>query len=144
MRIIVQKSLKASVTINDKVINSINHGLVLLVGFTVGDNEEKIKWMVNKIANLRIFDDQNGIMNLSIKDVGGEILAISQFTLYGDVTNGNRPSYIKALKNTEANVLYEEFLNLMNQEIPTKPGKFGANMMVSLINDGPTTIILER
>jgi D-aminoacyl-tRNA deacylase len=144
MKVVVQKSLEASVAVNNQIINHINHGLVLLVGFTTGDTDDKIKWMVNKIINLRIFDDSNGVMNLNINEVGGEILAISQFTLYGDASKGNRPSYIKALKNVEAKKLYDRFLELMNQKIITKPGIFGANMAVSLINEGPTTIILER
>lgn len=144
MRVVVQKCLKASVTIDNKVYNEINNGYMLLVAFTQGDDAIKINWMINKITHLRIFEDVNNVMNLSILDVKGEILSISQFTLYGDATNGNRPSYTKALNGTEAIHLYEEFNNKMNSYIPTKTGIFGADMKVELINNGPTTIILEK
>ena len=144
MRVVVQKCLKASVTIDNKVYNEINNGYMLLVAFTQGDDASKIDWMINKITHLRIFEDVNNVMNLSILDVKGEILSISQFTLYGDATNGNRPSYTKALNGTEAIHLYEEFNNKMNSYVPTKTGIFGADMKVELINNGPTTIILEK
>lgn len=144
MRVVVQKCLRASVTIDNKVYNEINNGYMLLVAFTQGDDASKINWMINKITHLRIFEDVNNVMNLSILDVKGEILSISQFTLYGDATNGNRPSYTKALNGTEAIHLYEEFNNKMNSYIPTKTGIFGADMKVELINNGPTTIILEK
>lgn len=144
MRVVVQKCLTASVTINNKLYNKIAKGYMLLVGFTAGDNSKVIDWMVNKISNLRIFEDNQGIMNLSIKDIHGEILSISQFTLYGDALNGNRPSYIKALNGREAIILYQEFNSKMNKLIPTKTGIFGADMKVNLINDGPTTIILDK
>lgn len=144
MRVVVQKCLKASVTIDNKVYNEINNGYMLLVAFTQGDDASKIDWMINKITHLRIFEDVNNVMNLSILDAKGEILSISQFTLYGDATNGNRPSYTKALNGTEAIYLYEEFNNKMNSYVPTKTGIFGADMKVELINNGPTTIILEK
>jgi D-tyrosyl-tRNA(Tyr) deacylase len=144
MRVVVQKCLRASVTIDNKIYNKINNGYMLLVAFTQGDDASKINWMINKITHLRIFEDVNNVMNLSILDVKGEILSISQFTLYGDATNGNRPSYTKALNGTEAIHLYEEFNNKMNSYIPTKTGIFGADMKVELINNGPTTIILEK
>ena len=144
MRVVVQKCLKASVTIDTKIYNEIEKGYMLLVAFTQEDNSNKIDWMVNKITNLRIFEDQNNVMNLSILDVKGEVLSISQFTLYGDATNGNRPSYSKALNGAEAINLYEEFNNKLNKLVPTKTGIFGSNMKVELINNGPTTIILEK
>ena len=144
MRVVVQKVNSASVSINNNVYNSIDKGLLLLVGFTLGDDINNIKWMVNKILNLRIFEDENGIMNLSVKDVKGSILSISQFTLYGDASKGNRPSYINALNGELAKPLYLEFNKLLNNEIETKDGIFGEDMKISLVNDGPTTILLEK
>ena len=144
MKVVIQKCLKASVTIDNKIYNEIDKGYMLLVAFTQGDNSSNIDWMINKITHLRVFEDQNNVMNLSILDVKGEILSISQFTLYGDATNGNRPSYTKALNGMEAIHLYEEFNNKINELVPTKTGVFGADMKVELINNGPTTIILEK
>lgn len=144
MRVIVQKSLKASVSIDGKIYNEIPRGLVLLVGFTEGDSFDQITYMAKKVANLRIFEDENNVMNKSILDVGGEILSISQFTLYGDASKGNRPSYIKALNGELATTLYDEFNNELNRCVPVKTGIFGEDMKVSLINDGPCTIILEK
>jgi D-tyrosyl-tRNA(Tyr) deacylase len=144
MRVVVQKCLSASVKVNNNTINEIGKGLMLLVAFTDNDNEKNIDWMVNKIVHLRIFEDDKGVMNLSLLDVKGSILSISQFTLYGDATNGNRPSYKKALNGNEAINLYELFNNKLNNYALTKPGVFGADMKVSLINDGPTTILLEK
>ena len=143
MKVVVQRSKKSSVSVDGKLVSSIDKGLVLLVGFTLGDTEEKLANMARKIANLRIFDDEAGIMNKSILDVGGSILSISQFTLYGDATKGNRPSYIKAMKGDEAIVLYEKFNNELNKYVETLPGVFGADMEVSITNSGPVTIILE-
>ena len=143
MRVVVQRSKKSSVVVNKKVVNEINSGMVLLVSFTQGDAEDNILKMVKKIANLRIFDDENGVMNRSILDVGGEILSISQFTLYADATKGNRPSYIKALNGSEAIKLYEKFNEEMNKLVITKPGVFGAEMTLNITNDGPITILLE-
>lgn len=143
MKVVVQRSKKSSVSVDDKLVSSIDKGLVLLVGFTEGDTEEKLVNMARKIANLRIFDDEAGIMNKSILDVGGSILSISQFTLYGDATKGNRPSYIKAMKGDEAIVLYEKFNAELNKYVETLPGVFGADMEVSITNSGPVTIILE-
>ena len=117
--------------------------MVLLVSFTQGDTIDNILKMTKKIANLRIFDDEKGVMNKSILDVGGEILSISQFTLYGDTTKGNRPSYVKALNGEEAIKLYETFNEEMNKYVVTKPGIFGAEMMVNISNDGPVTLIME-
>ena len=143
MKVVVQRSKKSSVSVAGKLVSSIDKGLVLLVGFTEGDTEEKLVNMARKVANLRIFDDEVGIMNKSILDVGGSILSISQFTLYGDATKGNRPSYIKAMKGDEAIVLYEKFNNELNKYVETLPGVFGADMEVSITNSGPVTIILE-
>lgn len=144
MRVLVQKSLKSSVVVNDKTVGSIEHGLVLLVGLTDGDNSSTIDYMVKKVLNLRIFEDENGVMNKSILDVGGDILSISQFTLYGDATKGNRPSYVKALSSDKAYPLYEEFNKKLSEYVKVQTGRFGANMKVNIINDGPTTILLER
>lgn len=144
MKTIVTRVTQASVTIDNKLISKINNGLLVLVGFTENDDESKIDYMVKKITNLRIFNDENNIMNKSIKDVNGEILSVSQFTLYGDASNGNRPSYIKALKDEEAIKLYDLFNKKLNETIKTKTGVFGADMKVESINDGPVTIIIEK
>ena len=143
MKVVVQRSKKSSVSVDGKLINEIDKGMVLLVSFTQGDGEENILKMVKKIANLRIFDDDDGVMNKSILDAGGEILSISQFTLYADTLKGNRPSYIKALNGKEAIKLYERFNEEMNKLVPTKPGVFGAEMILNITNDGPITIIME-
>lgn len=143
MKVVVQRSKKSSVSVDGKMVSVIDKGLVLLVGFTEGDTEEKLVNMARKVTNLRIFDDEAGIMNKSILDVGGSILSISQFTLYGDATKGNRPSYIKAMKGDEAIVLYEKFNAELNKYVETLPGVFGADMEVSITNSGPVTIILE-
>lgn len=143
MKVVVQRSKKSSVSVDGKLVSSIDKGLVLLVGFTEGDTEEKIANMARKIVNLRIFDDEGGVMNKSIMDVGGSILSISQFTLYGDATKGNRPSYIKAMKGDKAIVLYEKFNAELNKYVESLPGVFGADMEVSITNSGPVTIILE-
>ena len=144
MRILVQKSLKSSVSVDNKVVGKIDYGLVLFVGFTYGDNSEIIDYMVNKVINLRIFEDKNDVMNLSVLDVGGQILSISQFTLYGDAKKGNRPSYVHALKSDEASKLYSEFNNKLMKHINVSTGVFGASMEVNIVNSGPTTILLER
>jgi len=143
MKVIVQRSKYAKVEVNNELINEIERGLVLLVGFTHTDTVEDIEYLVKKIANLRIFDDENGIMNKSILDVGGSILSISQFTLYADSKKGNRPSYINALGGDQAIKLYELFNKRLNEFVETKSGIFGADMQVTLTNDGPVTIILE-
>lgn len=144
MKVVAQRVKKSSVKVDDKVIGSIDAGLMLLVGFTDGDTIDEIKWMVNKVLNLRIFDDNDGVMNLSVKDVGGSILSVSQFTLYGDPKKGNRPTYIKALNGDEALTLYDKFNELLSREIKLEKGVFGADMEVSLVNDGPITIIIEK
>ena len=143
MKVIVQRSKESSVSVNNKLINKIDSGLVLLVGFTEGDDESKLINMAKKIVNLRIFDDDAGVMNKSILDVGGEILSISQFTLYADTKKGNRPSYINALSGDKAIILYDKFNEELNKYIKTYPGIFGADMQVNITNSGPVTIILE-
>jgi D-tyrosyl-tRNA(Tyr) deacylase len=145
MRTVIQRVTKASVSINDEVRSEIGTGLLVLAGFEETDNETDIEWLCNKIVNLRIFDDSNNIMNRSILDVGGDILAISQFTLHAKTKKGNRPSYIKAARPEIAKPLYERFVirlsELIGKGIGT--GEFGAMMQVELINDGPVTIIID-
>ena len=143
MKVVVQRSKKSSVSVDGKLVNEINNGMVLLVSFTQGDTIDNILKMTKKIAKLRIFDDEDGVMNKSILDVGGEILSISQFTLYGDTSKGNRPSYVKALNGEESIKLYEAFNEEMSKYVVTKPGIFGAEMMVNISNDGPVTLIME-
>ena len=143
MKVVVQRVKESSVIIDDKVYNSINNGLMVLVGFTEGDNSLDVDYCVKKITNLRIFDDENGVMNKSIIDIEGSILSISQFTLYAETKKGNRPSYIKALKGELSTKLYDEFNEKLNNIIPTKTGIFGADMKVSLVNDGPVTFMIE-
>ena len=143
MRVVIQRVSDASVTIDNKVYNSINNGFMVLVAFTEGDNSLDIDYIVKKIVNLRVFDDENGVMNKSILDTNGTILSISQFTLYANTKKGNRPSYIDALKGELSTKLYDEFNEKLNEIVPTKTGIFGADMKVSLINDGPVTIIID-
>lgn len=144
MRLLVQRSGPASCNVNGDITGKIDSGLVVLVGFTEGDNSETIKYLVKKLINLRIFPDSNDVMNLSILDYGGSILSISQFTLYADTTKGNRPSYIRALSGDKASKLYDEFNDELRKYINVETGLFGADMQISLTNIGPTTIILER
>ena len=143
MRILVQRSLSSSVSVDNKIVGSIDKGLVLLVGFTHSDDSSKIDYLINKVLNLRIFDDENGVMNKSVLDVGGSILSISQFTLYADSKKGNRPSYINALGGESATLLYDEFNKKLSEHIHVETGIFGADMCVSITNDGPVTIFLE-
>lgn len=144
MRVLVQRSLDSSVSIDGKIVGQIDKGLVLLVGFTEGDNLDKINYLVNKVLNLRVFDDENGVMNKSILEVGGSILSISQFTLYADTSKGNRPSYMKALRGEESTKLYDLFNEELRKYIHVETGVFGADMKVNIKNDGPCTILLER
>ena len=145
MKVVVQRVKEAEVKVNEKSVCKIKEGLLVLVGFTYGDNEDNIDYIVNKLINLRIFDDNDGIMNLSIKDKGYDILSVSQFTLYADTLKGNRPSYIKSLKSDEAKVLYDLFnKKLKDKGIHVETGIFREDMKVSLINDGPVTIIIEK
>lgn len=143
MKVIVQRSKESSVSIENTLVSSIDKGLVLLVGFTTDDNLGDINYMVKKIVNLRIFNDENGIMNKSILDTRGSILSVSQFTLYADTKKGNRPSYIKAMKGEEAIKLYDKFNEELSKYVIVKTGVFGADMQVNITNDGPVTIILE-
>lgn len=145
MRVLVQRCDKALVRVNDNVVGSINKGLMILVGFTEGDNFDAIKYMADKIVNLRVFDDENGIMNKSILDKSYSILSVSQFTLYGDASKGRRPSYVNALNGSLAKPLYDKFNDeLRKHGVEVETGSFGADMKVELINDGPVTIMLER
>lgn len=144
MKIVVQRVENAEVEVDKKIVGKIGKGLMLLVSFTDTDTEAEIDWMVKKVLNLRIFDDQEGVMNLSVQDIGGEILSISQFTLYGDANKGNRPSYIKALRGEESIKLYDLFNKKLSEHIKVDTGIFGAEMKVTLLNDGPVTILLEK
>ena len=146
MRVVVQRVRNAEVNVLDSGYNaSIGHGLLLLAAFIDEDTEDDLDWTARKIAAMRIFDDENGVMNLSVKDIEGEILVVSQFTLYASTVKGNRPSYIKAAKPEIAIPLYEKFVSLtecyLGKEV--KRGVFGADMKVSLLNDGPVTIIVD-
>ena len=144
MRVVLQRSLASKVEVDNKVTGSIDNGLVILVGFTEGDNLEKIDYMVNKIVNLRIFDDENGVMNKSLLDVGGSILSISQFTLYANTEKGRRPSYVDALRGEESIKLYDLFNEKLREFVKVETGIFGADMKVSITNNGPVTIVMER
>ena len=144
MRVLVQRSGKASVEVLGKEIGKIDSGLVLLVGFTEGDTKEKIEYLARKVVNLRIFPDENGVMNKSILDFGGSILSVSQFTLYADCSKGNRPSYVAAMKNDKAIELYEMFNEELRKFVNVETGEFGADMEVMITNIGPTTIWLEK
>ncbi len=143
MKVVIQRSKHSSVSIDSKVYNEIKSGLVIFSCFTSGDTIEDINYIVKKIVNLRIFDDENGVMNKSIIDTKGSILSISQFTLYADTKKGNRPSYIKALNGDEATKLYDIFNLELNKLVPTVTGVFGADMLINIENDGPITIIID-
>lgn len=145
MRVLVQRSLDSSVLVDNKIVGKIESGLVLLVGFTYGDSKKEIDYMVDKVINLRIFDDDNGVMNKSLMDVHGSILSISQFTLYGNAKKGRRPSYVDALGGEDASKLYDEFNNeLLKHNIKVETGIFGADMVVNITNDGPVTLLLTK
>jgi D-tyrosyl-tRNA(Tyr) deacylase len=144
MRVVIQRVSEASVNVNNKYTESINKGFMILLGICNGDTTDDLEYLVSKIEKLRIFEDENQKMNLSIKDINGEILLISQFTLYANTKDGNRPSFTDSMKFDEANKMYEVFKErLSNTGIPFKTGEFGADMKVSLINDGPVTIIID-
>lgn len=143
MRVLVQRSLNSNVSVNNKIVGEIASGLVLLVGFTEGDTEKEIDYLVSKVLNLRIFDDEFGVMNKSILDMNGSILSISQFTLYANTKKGNRPSYIEALSGEKAKPLYELFNKKLREYCKVEEGIFGSDMKVSIQNDGPITILLE-
>ena len=144
MRVLVQRSGEASVLVDQKVVGSIDQGLVLFVGFTDSDTMEEISYLAKKIVNLRIFPDQDGVMNLSLLDYGGKVLSVSQFTLYADCHKGNRPSYMKAMNNHQAEHFYQMFNEELSKYVEVEIGEFGADMEVSITNIGPTTIWLER
>lgn len=144
MRAVVQKVSSSKVTVEGQVIGQINQGLMVLLGVTYDDTSKDVDYMVDKVTNLRIFEDEGGKMNLSLKDIDGEVLVVSQFTLYGDARRGRRPSFSNAARPEVANPLYEEFVEkIKKQGINVGTGKFGAHMMVDLTNDGPVTILLE-
>lgn len=144
MRIVVQNVIDASVSIDNKIVGKISHGFCLLVGFTHSDNEAIVDKMVAKLLSLRVFADENGKTNLSLKDVNGEILSISQFTLYGSVKDGRRPAFIDAMRPDEASRLYNYFNSKLEEsEFNIQKGVFGADMKISLVNDGPFTLILD-
>lgn len=145
MKAVIQRVSQSSVTINEQVAAQIQNGLLVLIGIEDADNQEDINWLTSKIANLRIFGDENDVMNLSLKDIDGEMIVVSQFTLHALTKKGNRPSYIKASKPEIAIPLYESFVKQMEIELGKKvqTGKFGADMKVSLVNDGPVTIIID-
>jgi D-tyrosyl-tRNA(Tyr) deacylase len=145
MKVVIQRVSEASVTIEEIKVADIKKGLLVLAGFEDADTADDLDWMTSKIANLRIFDDENHVMNLSLKDIGGELIIVSQFTLQASTKKGNRPSYLKAAKTEIAIPLYESFIKKMESEIGknVQTGKFGADMKVSLLNDGPVTIIID-
>lgn len=145
MRVLIQRVKEASVAIDGDAISLIHNGLLVFVGITEDDSREDILWLTKKIANIRLFDDENGVMNLSVIETGGDILAVSQFTLMASTKKGNRPSYIKAAKPEISVPLYEEFCTEMELAInkPIQRGVFGADMKVSLLNDGPVTIFID-
>lgn len=145
MKAVIQRVSKASVTIEPKKVASIESGLLILIGIVDEDSHEDIKWLSNKIVNLRIFGDDSGVMNSSLKDRNGNAIVVSQFTLHASTKKGNRPSYIKAAKPEVAIPLYESFINQLENDLGKKvqTGQFGANMKVELLNDGPVTIIID-
>lgn len=145
MKVVIQRCLKASVTIDARIHASIGKGLMILVGIQEDDTDEDIEWLTGKICNLRIFNDENGVMNRSVQEIGGEILIVSQFTLMARTKKGNRPSYIDAAKPEISIPLYEKFVKAMGEEMKKemKTGVFGADMQIGLINDGPVTILID-
>ncbi len=145
MKVVIQRVSSASVEINKKTVAKINQGLLLLLGITDQDTQDDINWLSKKIVNLRIFGDENGLMNKSILNIGGDVIVVSQFTLYSSTKKGARPSFIKASKPEVAIALYEKFVMQLETDIgkPVQTGEFGANMKVELINDGPVTIVID-
>lgn len=145
MKLVVQRVKKAEVKVDGNIFGKIDKGFLVLIGIKVGDTKEQADYLVKKLCNLRVFSDENDKMNLSIKDIKGKLLIVSQFTLYGDCSQGNRPSFIEAARPEEANPLYEYFCNQCElNDIEVQKGIFGADMKVELINDGPVTIIIEK
>ena len=145
MRAVIQRVSKASVTIDNKIYSQIENGLLVLVGIEDADTTEDIEWLSGKIVNLRVFNDDNGVMNVSVKDINGDILAVSQFTLHASIKKGNRPSYIKASKPEFAIPMYEKFIRQLSYDLgkTVGTGMFGADMKVELLNDGPVTIVID-
>lgn len=145
MRVVIQRVSEASVTIDGNVKSAIGPGLLVLLGVEDADTEEDIQWLCGKVSKLRVFDDENGVMNLSVQDVGGGLLVVSQFTLHGSTKKGNRPSYIRASRPDFAIPMYEAFIRELEQVsgLPVRTGEFGANMKVGLVNDGPVTILID-
>jgi D-tyrosyl-tRNA(Tyr) deacylase len=144
MRVVLQRVTKASVEVEDKIIGKIDNGLLVLLGIHVDDNMKELEWMVNKVVGLRIFEDEDGKMNKSLKDVEGDLLVVSQFTLYGDCEKGRRPGFTDAARPEKAIPMYEEFVKRCRDlEVHVETGEFGADMKIDLINDGPTTLIID-
>ena len=146
MRAVIQRVSEASVSINNQCKSSINAGLLILLGIVDSDTLEDIEWLCHKIGNLRVFDDENGVMNLSLMETNGEVIVVSQFTLHASTKKGNRPSYIKAAKPDVSVPLYEKFVHTLENKLGKSigTGEFGAMMQVSLVNDGPVTIIIDK
>jgi D-tyrosyl-tRNA(Tyr) deacylase len=145
MRVVLQRVARARITVEGRVVGEIGRGLLLLAGFTDGDTEETLRWMADKVVGLRVFTDAEGKMNLSVEEIGGAVLVVSQFTLYGDTRRGRRPSFVEAARPEVAVPLYERFVELLRaagRHVET--GEFGAMMQVELVNDGPVTLVLER
>lgn len=146
MRVLLQRVSRASVRVEGDLVGSIGAGLLLLVGFTEADDDEACRWMADKVTGLRVFEDDDGLMNRSLPDVGGRVLVVSQFTLYGDARKGRRPSFVAAARPETAIPLYETFIALLRERVPegVETGRFGAMMQVELVNEGPVTLMLER
>ena len=143
MRAVVQRVSQAAVKVDGTVVGKIGHGVLLLLGVQTGDTENDLRWMLDKVLNLRIFEDEQGKMNLSLKDVNGQLLVVSQFTLLGDARKGRRPSFTEAAPPELAKAYFEKFVDLASKEIDVKSGVFQAHMEVQLVNDGPVTILLD-
>ncbi len=145
MRVLVQRVARAEVRVAEQVVGSIGRGFLLLIGMTHSDGEPQLAWMADKVVGLRLFPDADGKMNLGLQEIGGEVLAVSQFTLYGDAVKGRRPSFVDAARPEVAHPLYERFVMLLRDRgVPVETGRFGADMQVELVNDGPVTLWLER
>lgn len=143
MRVVISRVKNASVTVDESITGKCNNGLLILSCFTEGDDIKDIEYMAKKCANLRVFDDENGVMNKSIIDIGGNVLSISQFTLYADASKGNRPSYIKALSGDKSKILYDMFNDELSKYVKVETGVFGADMKINALHDGPVTIIID-
>jgi D-aminoacyl-tRNA deacylase len=145
MKVVIQRVTQASVTIEGKMKSSIGSGMLILLGIEEADSQEDVEWLSSKITNMRIFNDESGVMNISLKDVSGDIILVSQFTLHASTKKGNRPSYIKAARPETAIPLYEKMISQLEADLgkPIQTGEFGADMKVSLLNDGPVTIIID-